>query len=251
MAEYIRFRSIVYDTMTLASMAKSHNLFMDERLVNCNPVNLKGEQEIVQWLFSNENFVRLLIVELGQEKIQRPFLEVPRQEFQGSPEKLGDFDVLFCPYGRFDEVTCIEFKRVKLEQYDYGGKSKINGLQSIGKLTHQGNVARRTGFHKTYIAAVALINTSGFVRPNIMTKFEPTAEYKALYHIHNFGQLDAEVGALLIEVEQPTGKDYQKNGQINVARLKHPMSQDQSSKVTEDFKRISFRREIGVDKDFH
>lgn len=246
MAEYIRFKSIAYDTMDSSSKAKSYTLFKDESLVNCNPLNINGEQEILQWLFSKGHFIRLLFDELGQKNVIRPFLEVPRIEFQSSPEKSGDFDVIYCQYKKFDELTCIEFKRVKVEQKEYSSKERINGLGNIEKLVRQGNLARRTGFQNTYIAAIALIDTSKFVRPNTLTKFEPTKDYKSLYEIQRFGQLDSEVGAILIEIEQPTGKDFKMNGQINVAKLKSSVKQNQNSMVTEDFKRVYFKRELRI-----
>ena len=71
-------------------------------------------------------------------------------------------------------------------------------------------------------------------------------EYKRIYEIHNLGLLDSEVGTLLIEIEQPTGKDFQKKGQINIAKLKESTKQSQSRQVTEDFKRIFYKREIKI-----
>ena len=57
----IRFRTIVYDTIALNSRTKEYPLFNDERLINCNPVNLKEEKEIVRWLFSRDNFYPIVI----------------------------------------------------------------------------------------------------------------------------------------------------------------------------------------------
>ena len=243
---YIRFRSIVYDTMTLNSRTKEYPLFNDERLINCNPVNLKEEKEIVRWLFSRDNFIQLLLSELGQRNIIRPFLEVPRLKFEISPEKDGDFDAIYCQHQHFDELTCLEFKKVKFDQRSPDDIPKLNGIGNLEKLIHQSNNARRTGFHNAYAAVVALINTANLPHPNVMTKFDPPKEYKRIYEIHNLGSLDSEVGTLLIEIEQPTGKDFEKKGQINIAKLKESTKQSQSKQVTEDFKRIYYKSEIKI-----
>ena len=246
MQNHIQFRSVVYDTMVLKSRARDYTLFSDERLINCNPVNLKVEKEIVGWLFSRDEFIQLLLSELGQRNIIRPFLEVPRFAFGISQEKDGDFDAIYCQHQHFDELTCLEFKRVKFDQRSPDDVPKLNGLGNLEKLIHQSNIARRAGFHNIYAVVVALINTANLPYPNVMTKFDPPKEYKRIYEIHNLGLLDSEVGTLLIEIEQPTGKDFQKKGQINIAKLKESTKQSQSRQVTEDFKRIFYKREIKI-----
>ena len=76
-----------------------------------------------------------------------------------------------------------------------------------------------------------------------MTKFDPPKEYKRIYEIHNLGSLDSEVGTLLIEIEQPTGKDFEKRAD-KYCQIKGVYKQSQSKRVTEDFKRIYYKGEL-------
>jgi|GEM_PF-3287360 len=245
MQDFITFKSISYDTITLSPVLSRYSVFNDDcRLINSNPVTLRTEKEIVKWLFAREYFVQMLLESSGQKMriMEVPLLETPRAEFRSSPQKDGDFDVIYRGYGKSDDITCIEFKRIKFDQISDYDDPKINGLSNLDKLISQGNIARGSGFHNTFIAVVGLINTSRLQRPNSFTKFDPPTEYKMIYDLHNIGRLDPAVGILLIEIEQAIGLDYNRAGQIRIAELRRSTEQTQSRRVTEDFRRLMFKR---------
>ncbi len=244
MQEYITFKSISYDTITLNPILSKYAFFQDDsRLINSNPVNLEKEKDIVKWLFAREYFVKMLLETLRQRNhILVPLLETPRAKFRRSPQKDGDFDVVYCEYNKADEITCIEFKKIKFDQVSDYHDPRINGLNNLDKLIDQGNVARRTGFHNVFIAVVALINTSRLNRPNSFMKFDPPSEYKTIYDLETTSRLDSEVGILLIEIEQAIGIDYNRSGQIRIAELKQATRQAQLRQVTEDFRWLMYDR---------
>lgn len=222
-------------------------MFKDERLLNQNQINIEPEKEIVEWLISRVYCYKLIFTSLGHRIVIPPFLWAARNEFDTCPEKDGDFDLLFCEPNKFNEITCIEFKRIKYEHKSPDDRPNLNGLGKMRVLIKQGNIARRTGFYRTFIATVALINVSNIPHSNVMTKFEPTEDYKQIYYIDRYGNLDSEVGYIIIEIVQTTGKDWRRSGQINFAVLKGPTFQKQSSMVTEDFKRVYFKRAIKIE----
>ncbi len=244
MKSYITFKSISYDSITLNPLLSQYGMFNDDsRLINSNPVNLREEKDIVKWLFAREHFVQMLLETLQQRNhIMVPLLEIPRAEFRSSPQSDGDFDVIYSGHNKADEITCIEFKKIKFDHLSDDDNPRINGLNNLDKLINQGNVARRTGFQNIYIAVVALINTSRLRRPNSFTKFDPPSEYKTIYDLHNTGHLDSEVGILLIEIEQAIGMDFNRAGQIRIAELKQSKQQTQSRKVTESFRWLIYKR---------
>jgi hypothetical protein len=238
----IRFRSIAYDTFPLSYKGREYRLFKDQRVENQNPITRAVEKEVVQWLFSKPNFIGILLDEIDEERIIQPFLELPRQTFDSSPEKDGDFDAIFCPPGRFESLTCIEFKGVKYDQQSPGDIPKINKLERLPKLIKQSRIARETGFHKTYAAVISLVDLSNIPHPNVLTKFNPQGDYKKIYDLQVFGPLDPDVGTLLIEIEQPTGSDFRRMGQINVSRLREAGAQKQPAKMIEEFREVFYRR---------
>ena len=243
----VRFESVAYDTATIKNASGSYHLFQEERLINERPVNRDNpEKQVVEWLVSHLIVRNLFFSTLGFRQVNTPLLWIPRKSFEKAPIHDGDFDLLCYQPDRFEELTSIEFKVIKVEEESPEGYCRINGLGKIDKLINQGNTARRTGFRRTFVATVALLNLSNIPHQNVFTKTSRAEGYSAVYDIRNFGTLDSEVGYILIELVQTTGKDWRKSGQMNMGTLKPPSAQIQHWKTTRDFKDIYFRQAIKI-----
>lgn len=201
--------------------------YSDERILRVQ------EQELVRGILSDRISREILFDEIDYP--YGPFRDsVPDGEFPESVGRRGgDIDFVGLLGGFPSRAICIEFKKVKVKVFE-DGSEKVNKLAALEQLIWQGNERRGQGFHKTYICAVAVIDSHERKTPNVLTRGASGEEIQQFYNLDCLGGIHPDVGIVLAEIVQPTGRSYKDMWGFGACLLRQASPQEQSTRITTD-----------------
>lgn len=240
----MKFKTIAQSGFYIERGKFEYELFTDSLCDNKSSVIDNTESEIVNYIFKDSMLREHLISEICHAKYHY-YLNVYRGNIiSGSQSEVdGDFDAIIIENNDFSRAISIEFKRIKYEYAD-NGEIKINGLEKITtKLIKQGNLSKSKGFYKTYICIITLVDSKVHKTPNTILRHKACEKYiEKVYKPHNFAYLDASVGIIFLEIEQPTSKDIVINANISICCDRLASEQSQASEITCALKAWSNKR---------
>jgi hypothetical protein len=237
--EQLRFDFIYDDLVAFSEIGgdASASLFNDQAPRSPYRVTNEPEVQIVTWILADERrrglfFSKMTMASgLWEDSI-------PDREFSGSScPKGGDIDFVMLEGNSPKHAICIEFKRVKV-RIDSDGKERINHLPGLDELVKQGNLRQSHGFYKSFICGVAVIDSHEYRTPNVFTRGMQSTEIQRFYGLAGISGLHNDVGVLLIEISQPTGKHIDEMSGFGVCVVKQAGVLEQSPRLTEDLTRL-------------
>ena len=234
----LRFNYIFVDMFKLEPYQQV-NAFNDSLAISQDRVTRQIETDIVKWVINKDVCRKLLFNELSITSTL--MLDGIKDKcFPNSMKpKGGDIDFICLQDNNHFQAVCIEFKKVKI-RIDANGDERINHLGGLETLIQQGNLRRSQGFFKTYICVVSLIDNHLYKTPNIFTR-RKSGRYNCTYNIDEMQGINNEVGIILIEITQPTGKPYNEMFGFGTCNIKNAVGIEQSRNLTKEIEHL-FRR---------
>ncbi len=229
--KYTYFDSVHFDAV------KTMKLFQDDVPYSAERITDNDEQAIVKWILSNVQCRDLIFSEIthtpGAHKdsiLDNSFPKSIRPEG-------GDIDFVMPEGDNPSKAVCVEFKKVKV-QIDDDGRERVNNLSKLKQLIQQGNKRRSQGFYKSYICAVALIDSHQYKSPNVLVRGMEGKDIKKFYNLDSIGGVHNDVGIILAEIAQPTGKSFNEMFGFGVCKLKDAVILEQRPRLTEDVQEL-------------
>ena len=216
------------------------SLFMDQEEMSDNRITAHGESDLVSWILSNEVRRQHLFSKIShapgrsQDGIQDRYFQLSKTP------KGGDLDLVVLEGDRPSQGVCVEFKKVKI-RLDSNGVEKVNGLDKLDKLIAQGNARQSQGFWKSYICGIAVIDKHKAEAANIFSRGPESQEIQKFYNLDRLAGIHADVGVLLLELTQPTGKPHDELFGLGICKVKEAGILEQPARLTEDLQAL-FRR---------
>lgn len=231
-------RSLVFDyihshTVTIKPGTTSITLFQDDAPYSSERIPNLKEEEIVSFILADQGKRQLFLSKITSQP-GLFFEALPDRELpNGVASTGGDIDLLIIENGDPSRAIAIEFKKVKI-RVDSEGEQRVNNLGGLSKLINQGNQRRSQGFYKSFICAIAVIDSAEFKTPNVIVKRTNSEPTERLYNLDSAEGIHPDVGIILIEVPQPTGASYRTLSGFGVCLLRLGTPQDQPSRITND-----------------
>lgn len=231
--ELLAFKYTYFDC-TPVDAEKTMTLFHDDVPCSSERITNNNEQEIVKWILSNAQCRRLMLSEITDTPSEAYKDSIPDNSFPKCIRpKGGDIDFVILEDDAPSKAVCVEFKKVKV-RIDRDGQERINNLGGLNQLINQGNERQSQGFFKTYICAVALIDSHQYKTSNVLVRGMNCGEVNRFYNLDSIGGIHSDVGVILAEIAQPTGKSFNEMFGFGVCTLKAAVILEQPSRLTED-----------------
>jgi hypothetical protein len=243
--EPLRFDLVYLDTVTIGpGPVESVDFFQDGHAISPDRIVQLTEQEIVSWILANERFRDLFFSKIGETP--GPYLDsVSDNSFPLTlTPQGGDIDFLMLDGGNPSRALCVEFKKVKV-RVDPHGNERVNNLSGFETLIKQGNRRQSQGFRKTFICAIAVIDAHEFRTPNVLIRGMESQDAQAFYDLGGIEGIHDDVGILLIEIPQPTGKSFHELSGFKICRVKEAKVLEQPSRLNDDLRNL-FRAKSGA-----
>lgn len=234
--EILTFKSVQVDAQTIGSSVELPlSFFCDGHSFPNERITRLEEQRAVRWLLDQESCRRLFLGELGVASCNYRD-SIPDSVFdQIRHRQGGDVDFVALESESPTHAACVEFKRVKVRVHA-DGKETVNGLEELEKLIRQGNQRQSMGFWKTFICAIAVVDNHLLETPNTLLRRGDPRDYQRVYHLGQHTAIHEDVGILLIEVAQPSGKDFGSRFGFGICKLKEAKVLEQPPNLTECLK---------------
>lgn len=242
--ERLTFDCVFMDTVSLGpGPIGSTSFFQDGHATSPERIVELPEQEVVSWFLAINDYRDLFFSKICLSS--GPYVDsVLDREFPLSlTTQGGDIDFVMLEGGDPSRGICVEFKRVKV-RVDQHGEERINNLPGLETLIKQGNKRQSQGFHKSYICAVAVVDAHEFQTPNAVTRGMRSPKVQAFYELNSLSGIHNEVGILLIEIPQPTGKSFKELSGFKICKVKEAGVLEQPPRLTEDLQAL-FRSKLG------
>ncbi|EMJ87279.1 hypothetical protein [Leptospira meyeri] len=218
------WKGISQDAVELKTRMTSFNFF-DEGNDESTIIE-QTENEILKQIFENKEYLKLILNEAEIKSYSHIFTNISTHHIFG--EGGGDFDLILYSKNYPYNITCIEFKRVKIIAND-SDSDKINKLSGVDTLFNQLSDRIKMGFHRVF--GVIIIHSDLRNRKTTNTIFRSTSKdtsTKILYKINNTKSFPNQAGLLLARFEQPTGKKYSLNFKVGLVKSANLNTQNEN-----------------------
>lgn len=234
----LTFDYIYADTVRLGPGTYDRvDVFVDHREGVGERISDRGEQDLVKWVLEDEVRRRYLISKICKAP-GRSLDGIQDREFQLSKTPQGgDLDLVVLEHDHPSQGVCVEFKKLKV-RLDPDGEEKVNGLDKLEKLVAQGNARQSQGFWKTYICAIAVIDKHESEAANIFARRAESPEMHRFYNLDGLSGIHQDVGVLLLELSQPTGKFFGELFGLGICKVKEAAVLEQPARLTEDLQAL-------------
>lgn len=193
---------------------------------------------MVSWFVAQRSFWELLLGELEMPFFTNVFCHSKKPIITTHNNKPGDIDILLINPQEPAYSIAIECKKVNISTSL--GSEKINKINNIKGAINQTKGLLEMGFHKVYLAIITgcygAENTDG----NYFYRGMGEQNYQKLYDFPDRENPDSRVGLIFVEVIQPTGNSLNHTGVLCLCIDKFAKEHEQSRKITEKIKLISF-----------
>jgi hypothetical protein len=198
-------------------------LFMDDGSSPTDRLSDKSEHWLVQWLVGDAA-ARQLLCEILERPPAASLRTSVQSPFYAAHE--GDIDLLICDPAAPHETAVIECKRVKIHVEDEGNDS-INRLEAVGEAVKQvRKLYAKFGFFQTYLAVISAVDganrkhlnipSRGITHDSVPNWDTSTTTFRRILQFPRREELPAEIGIILIELVQPSGRAFQEQGIVRI-----------------------------------
>ena len=230
------FKYTYFDSVHLDA-EKTMKLFQDDVPYSTERITENYEQAIVKWILSNVQCRDLMFSEITDAPSAYKDSILDKSFPKSIRPEGGDIDFVMPEGGNPSKAVCVEFKKVKV-RIDDDGRERVNNLDKLERLIQQGNKRQSQGFYKSYICAVALIDSHQYKSPNVFVRGMEGEDVKRFYNLDSIGGVHNDVGIILAEIAQPTGKSFNEMFGFGVCKLKDAVILEQPSRLTEDVQEL-------------
>ena len=240
MNEFKRFPCIFYETLRFAPnqpLKDCYRLFVPNATGDGTTITEEHESEMIRLMFRDKDFRNLLLSELELLGEYQVLLEV------GTPVARhglipGDFDVILYNQATPPYSIGIECKAVSVKSNKEGNEDKVTKLGKIRRGVQQANGLRKDhNFHLSYLLVFAKVDAVAHKETNV---FFSSASLQALHSVYDKVMnepLHDDVGIVIVEIVQPTRKNFSEMGMVgvHVERLAKPCEQSEqlTNRITE------------------
>lgn len=209
--------------------------FFNESLKNDSSVTDLTEQEIVKWIFDNDDLRKVIVEQLSglsvldisiKLEVKEPLLNKNEQNI------IGDIDAVIIPKNNPKQTIVIEFKRIKVSTLkDKSVKAnKIStarnkGFSQILKL-------RDFNYFKTYLGVIIEDDSRNVKSANTIIRDSDHFAFNSIYKINNDNKLENNAGLFFIKMTQPTGENFEYRFNFDLTIEKYATEIKQSDMVT-------------------
>ena len=237
MKELLLFRMMAYDAVRMDGRT-TFTFFSDNGEANSESATIEHERQVVNWVFNYSGANHLLYDEINIPYSYRHHLEVQQPIIDNPRKKPGDIDVLLRDSGNIKQTIAIECKRVKgivLED----GNEKVNKIEGLWSGIQQANALRELGFYKTYLMIFVVMD--GRHQKNTSQIFRRISSEKlaSVYDFSGFGDLHENVGIIICQISQTSGKAMYENGTIAWREHKRAKPQEQPLDMSNRIKMLT------------
>ena len=113
----------------------------------------------------------------------------------------------------------LECKRVRVRSGKWDNQ-KVNRLDDVGSAPAQVNGLCKIGFHRTYLAVIAIVNDLSKPEYNFVFRGLREATFTKVVRFAEELVLDKRAGILYFEIAQPLGTSIEKSGALCAGILK-------------------------------
>jgi len=163
------------------------------------------EKNLAKFLFTHPLFSDVVLKNLGFKVGCQIYLEIPTVSLFASEVRPGDIDILIRHGTPAQEITAIEFKRVKIPSRAFLTETPTK-IQDLKRGVHQANALYDLGFARVLLL-IAIV-TDGREQTHVNSFYRgPTTAH--LHKIRNFPgreNLYSEIGLGFVELLQPDDK---------------------------------------------
>jgi len=239
----LAFDFVYSDTITLGpGVQEPSSFFQDGPSLSSERITDEGEQKLVHWILCNVNRRQLLLSKICTNPGHHLDSILDKEFPRSAIPRGGDIDFIVLDGNNPTQGVCIEFKKVKV-RIDSNGEERVNGLNELEKLIAQGNARQSQGFWKSYICAVAVVDSHQHKTPNVFLRRGERQEFKRFYDLANMSGLHPDVGILLMEVSQPTGKSFNAMFGFGICEVRPAGILAQPIRLTEELQAL-FRKSM-------
>ena len=241
--ESLTFDCVIMDRIVIGpGPVTSVPCFQDGHAISPDRIVDLTEQEVIAWMLASEPcrslFFSKICLASGPYADSVLELKFPLTLISQG----GDLDFVMLEGGDPTRGVCVEFKKVKV-RIDKQGEERINHLPALETLIKQGNKRQSQGFRKSYICALAVVDAHEFRTPNTLTRGMGSPKVQALFELGSMAGIHDDVGVLLIEMPQPTGKSFKDFIGFNICKVKEAGVLEQPARLTEDLQAL-FRQSM-------
>ena len=236
MKELLLFRMMAYDAVRIDGRT-TLTFFRDESDEKSASATDEHEKQIVNWLFNYSRANDLLYDEIDIPYSYRHHLEVQQPLIDNPRKKPGDIDVLLRDSGNLKSSIAIECKRVKGRVLE-DGNEKVNKIEGLWNGIQQANALREIGFYKTYLMIFVVMDGRHRKETSQMFRRISSEKLESIYDFEGFGELHENVGIIICQISQTTGKSVYETGTIAIREHKKAKPQEQSSDLSNKIRHV-------------
>ncbi|GIK70140.1 MAG: hypothetical protein BroJett020_14350 [Bacteroidota bacterium] len=216
---------MAYDAVRMDGRT-SFTFFGDDSDANEVSATVEHEKQMVNWLFNYSRANHLLYDEINIPYSYQHHLEVQQPIIDNPRKKPGDIDVLLRNPGSPQYSIAIECKRVKGRVLE-DGQEKVNKIEGLWSGIQQANALRELGFYKTYLMIFVVMD--GRFRKDTSQIFRRISSEKlaSVYDFEGFGELHENVGIIICQIAQTSGKSVYETGTVALREHKKARQQEQ------------------------
>lgn len=245
MRRTIAFRTTAFDTTPLIAEVSNYEMFRDsDPYIDEGSICDFPEKKTVEYLLGNYFSKDLLISELASVSTTphldfSPFAEIsePVLEYEDR-KKIGDVDLLLIPKNRPDVSIAVEFKRVKVKCYSKDDES-VNKVEEIRrKGIKQAKILADIGFSQVYLGIMLQYDGRKMRNEHIFFRYSDGPASNDVYDLIYTEKIDPRVGIFYLRLNQPTGRNFSKQGSIGIFIDRVAARQKQSFALTNRLKEL-------------
>lgn len=236
MAELVPLNCIAYDTAVLTPGQRTVTFFHDRDHPGVDDTE-RGEHELVRWLSTQPTARALLTGTLELPMDTRFKLRVVEPFMQQLGGKPGDIDLLLAPPSMPHKAVALECKRVRVRA-GYEDGQRVNRLEKLGHAAEQVEGLCQVGFHRTYLAVIAVVHDVSDPEYNFVFRGLREATFTRVVRFVEQLKLNRTAGVLYVEIAQPLGSSIDESGVVCAGILRPALPREQTHDTTARVQRL-------------
>ena len=229
---HIQFRMVVSDTIKLDERT-SCSLFKDSEEHSGEGAIDLAEQEMMRWLFNNQDAIRILCDELDIPNGYMWGLEIKDPIIKYATKKPGDIDAILCHNSDPRKSIAFESKKVKI-RFTETKESIINKVESLRKGVEQVNALSKLGFYKCYLLVMIVTDGGNLQGEDQIFKRASNKDLDRIYNFDGYRNLESNIGIILCLITQLSGKSLNMNNAVAIREHKKAIPQEQPGNLNDD-----------------
>jgi hypothetical protein len=238
MRALVVFRYLSFDNVTVGPGA-TVSVFADPQPGTAPGRRLVDmpEDAIVAALLGDPRLKEPLLIELGLGPGTLHALKVRRPFVFDSREKPGDIDALLAEQSAPQAAIALETKRIKIRPTKNADGQRLNNIVASCTDVEQVNALAQLGLSRTYLALLLVVEDTARTQISVPLRGMTLPIVERVVDLSVAAPLDEGVGLCLIEMVQPTSRDFTQCGSVGVAVLRKPRPREQTGYLTNTVQR--------------